>query len=110
MPPFHFCADCSFSFAPAASPSSPLLQAVGFIVPFRAVLYHLEQTDQYFDIKRSIVRKEEANILITLVVTWSHQELETEVKNNRTFNLTSSCYNAEFPSIISIHIGSAQQS
>lgn len=90
-PPCHFCVDCSFSCSPppVASPNSPLLQGVGFRVPFRAVLHHLEQMDQYIDIyKRHIVLEGEANILITVVVNMVTPGHGNWSKNNRTFNLS----------------------
>lgn len=78
-----------FSPTPVASPNSPLLQGIGFIVPFRAVLHHLERMDQYFDIyKRPIVLEGEANILITVVVNMVTPGHGNWSKNNRTFNLS----------------------
>lgn len=89
--PCHSCVHRGFSFTPTpvASSSSPLLQGIGFTVPFRAVLHHWEQMDQYFDIyKRSIVLEGEANILSTVLVNMVTPGHGNWSKNNRTFNLS----------------------
>lgn len=40
------------------------------------------------------------SILITVVVTGSHQDIETKVKSNKTFNLSFLVYNVELLHII----------
>lgn len=57
---------------------------------FSAVLYHLEQIDQYSDInKRALLRKDKVIFSLQLWLTWLQQNMETVVKEIiEHFNLT----------------------
>lgn len=101
----------SFCPTPAALPNSPLRQGVGFVVSFRLVLYHLAQMDQYFDIKGDpLFWKEKLIFWLKLWLKLLHQDMETGVKNNTTFNLSFLVLQWRTSQHNSIHISSTQQS